>query len=79
MFHLTGSVVGSKGNIGQTIYSASKAGIEGFTKSLAKEIASKGITANVIAPGSTYEFCVNKAAETVTPRTLNHSNQLSLC
>jgi len=46
-----GSVVGSKGNIGQCVYSASKAGLEGFTKSLAKEVASRGITANVIAPG----------------------------
>ena len=54
MFHFTGSVIGSKGNIGQTAYSASKAGMEGFTKSLAKEVATKGITANVIAPGNTY-------------------------
>ncbi|CAG2120487.1 unnamed protein product [Medioppia subpectinata] len=46
-----GSVVGLKGNAGQTVYSASKAGLIGFTKSLAKEMAPKGITVNVIAPG----------------------------
>jgi NAD(P)-dependent dehydrogenase (short-subunit alcohol dehydrogenase family) len=48
---MIGSVVGLKGNIGQTIYSASKAGLIGFTKSLAKEVAPFGITANLIAPG----------------------------
>lgn len=46
-----GSIIGLKGNIGQSIYSASKAGLIGFTKSLAKEVASKGITVNLIAPG----------------------------
>ena len=45
------SVVGIAGNAGQTNYSASKAGIIGFTKSLAKEVASRGILANVVAPG----------------------------
>lgn len=45
------SVVGSSGNGGQTNYSASKAGIEGFTRSLAKEIGSRGITVNSVAPG----------------------------
>ena len=45
------SVVGYTGNPGQTNYAASKAGMTGFTKSLAAEVASRGVTANVIAPG----------------------------
>lgn len=45
------SVVGVSGNAGQANYSASKAGVIGFSKSLAQEIASRGITVNAIAPG----------------------------
>jgi 3-oxoacyl-[acyl-carrier protein] reductase len=45
------SVVGVHGNWGQTNYAASKAGIIGFTKSLARELGSRGIRANVVAPG----------------------------
>lgn len=46
-----GSVVGSSGNTGQVNYTAAKAGIIGFSKSLAQEIGSRGITVNVVAPG----------------------------
>jgi len=45
------SMVGQIGNIGQTNYSASKAGVMGFTKSVAREVASRGITVNAVAPG----------------------------
>jgi 3-oxoacyl-[acyl-carrier protein] reductase len=45
------SVAGQIGNVGQTNYAASKAGIMGFTKSLAREVASRGITVNAVAPG----------------------------
>ena len=45
------SVVGSMGNAGQTNYAAAKAGMMGFSRSLAREIGSRGITVNVVAPG----------------------------
>jgi len=45
------SVVGSMGNPGQTNYCATKAGVEGFTRSLAREIGARGITVNAVAPG----------------------------
>ncbi len=45
------SVIGETGNVGQANYAASKAGLFGFTKSVALEMANKGITANVVAPG----------------------------
>lgn len=46
-----GSVVGTMGNAGQANYAAAKAGVIGFSKSLAREVASRGITVNVVAPG----------------------------
>jgi 3-oxoacyl-[acyl-carrier protein] reductase len=45
------SVVGLVGNVGQANYAASKAGMIGFTKSVAREVASRGITVNAVAPG----------------------------
>lgn len=45
------SVVGQMGNAGQTNYAASKAGVEGFTRALAREIGSRGVTVNCVAPG----------------------------
>jgi 3-oxoacyl-[acyl-carrier protein] reductase len=45
------SIVALRGNVGQTAYAASKAGLIGFSKSLAREVARKGITVNVVAPG----------------------------
>lgn len=45
------SVVGSSGNAGQSNYAAAKAGLVGFSKSLAREVGSRGITVNVVAPG----------------------------
>ncbi len=46
-----GSVVGTMGNAGQVNYATSKAGLLGFTKSLAREVASRGITVNTVSPG----------------------------
>jgi acetoacetyl-CoA reductase len=60
------SVIGQTGNIGQANYAASKAGLFGFTKSLALELASKGVTANVVAPG----FIATEMVEAMPPDAL---------
>ncbi|MEO1021828.1 MAG: 3-oxoacyl-[acyl-carrier-protein] reductase [Bacteroidota bacterium] len=59
------SVVGVTGNAGQSNYAASKAGIIGFTKSYAKELASRGIRANVVAPGYILTDMTSELSENV--------------
>jgi 3-oxoacyl-[acyl-carrier protein] reductase len=60
------SVVGVNGNAGQANYAASKAGIIGFTKSIAKELGSRNIRANVVAPG----FIKTEMTEILDPKTV---------
>lgn len=64
------SIIGMTGNTGQANYAASKAGIIAFTKSVAKELASRGITANAVAPGyiqtDMTEKMTDKAREEIT-------------
>ena len=48
---ISAPVVGSMGNAGQTNYAAAKAGMAGFSRSLAREVASRNITVNAVAPG----------------------------
>ena len=57
------SVVGLHGNPGQTNYGASKAGVIGFTKSLARELGSRGVRANVIAPGYVHSRLTDEISE----------------
>ncbi len=65
------SVVGLLGNVGQANYAASKAGIIGFTKSTAREVANRGITANVVAPGYVETELTGVLSEGVKKRILN--------
>ena len=62
------SVVGQQGNIGQSNYAAAKAGMIGFTKSLAKEMATTGVTVNAIAPGFIETPMLGKVPEKVRER-----------
>lgn len=62
-----GSVVGISGNAGQTNYSASKAGIIGFSKSLAKEVGSRNIRVNVVAPG----YIVTEMTENLSEKSMD--------
>jgi 3-oxoacyl-[acyl-carrier protein] reductase len=64
------SVIGQIGNFGQANYAASKAGVAAFTKSLAKELASKGITVNAVAPGFTETDMVTAIPEKVKSKLL---------
>lgn len=65
------SVVGIAGNAGQSNYSASKAGIIGFTKSLAKELASRNILVNAVAPGYIETDMTNVLSDSVKENILN--------
>ncbi len=65
------SVIGQIGNFGQANYAASKAGVAAFTKSLAKELATKGITVNSVAPGFIDTEMVQQVPERVRERLLN--------
>ncbi|CAN8002175.1 unnamed protein product [Ixodes hexagonus] len=51
IINIGSSIVGARGNVGQAVYSASKAALSGFTKSLAKEVASRNVTVNLVVPG----------------------------
>jgi 3-oxoacyl-[acyl-carrier protein] reductase len=65
------SVVGVTGNFGQANYAASKAGIIGFTKSIAKELAPRGITVNAVAPGYIETDMTEALSEEVKQAMLN--------
>ena len=65
------SVIGQIGNFGQANYAASKAGVAAFTKSLAKELANKGVTVNCVAPGFTETDMVTAIPEKVRNRLLD--------
>jgi 3-oxoacyl-[acyl-carrier protein] reductase len=65
------SVIGQIGNFGQANYAASKAGVAAFTKSLAKELAGKGVTVNAVAPGFIETEMVDAIPEKVRARLLD--------
>ncbi|MBU4533655.1 MAG: 3-oxoacyl-[acyl-carrier-protein] reductase [Eubacteriales bacterium] len=65
------SIIGLRGNAGQANYAAAKAGLIGFTKSVAREVGSRGITANAIAPGFISTEMTGKLSETVKQKMLS--------
>ena len=65
------SVVGLVGNVGQANYAASKAGMIGFTKSVAREVATRGITVNAVAPGYVETELTEELPESVKEQILN--------
>jgi 3-oxoacyl-[acyl-carrier protein] reductase len=67
------SIVGLHGNLGQTNYAASKAGMIGFTKSLAKELGSRNVRANVVAPGYVTSRLTDVLPEDVTAMMLQNT------
>ncbi len=67
-----GSVVGIAGNVGQTNYSAAKAAVIGLTKTVAKEVATRGITVNCIAPGFITTDIVKDLTPEFTQKILDH-------
>ena len=76
------SIVGIYGNAGQTNYSAAKAGVIGFTKSLAKEVASRNIRVNAIAPGfiqtdMTKDLETSKIVEAIPLKRLGEASDIA--
>jgi 3-oxoacyl-[acyl-carrier protein] reductase len=67
------SIVGLHGNAGQTNYAASKAGMIGFTKSLAKELGSRNVRANVVAPGYVHSQLTDVLPEEITAAMLQNT------
>jgi 3-oxoacyl-[acyl-carrier protein] reductase len=67
------SIVGLHGNLGQTNYAASKAGMIGFTKSLAKELGSRNVRANVVAPGYVHSQLTDVLPEDITAMMLQNT------
>jgi 3-oxoacyl-[acyl-carrier protein] reductase len=64
------SVVGIRGNVGQTNYASSKAAVHGFTKSLAKEVATRNVTVNAVAPGYVSTATTNVLPQKVKDKVL---------
>lgn len=64
------SIVGQMGNFGQANYAATKAGVIGFTKSVAKELASRGVTANAVAPGFIQTAMTDKIPDDIKKKML---------